>query len=1286
MNTLYPPRPANAADDLVKASPAYRRQAWLAMFVLLAFVACYVLFSGWLAWKSYLLLRAGMLGGHDSASMVGMGLGAGFLAVFMLKALVFVRRGQMGDLTEITAAEHPQLFTFLARLVEEAKAPRPVKVYLSSRVNAAVFYDLSPLNLLFPSKKNLEIGLPLVNVLNLSEFKAVLAHELGHFAQRSMAVGRWVYLAQQIAAHIVGKRDILDRFLEGLARTDIRIAWIGWLFMLLVWSIRSVVDSFFRLVVLAERALTREMEFQADRVSVSLAGSDALIDALYKLQAADTAWDRTIDFCNAQLRVGKTAPDLYDIQTTILQKLRVILDDPGYGMPPPASADGAAAHRIFKRDSVSVLRMWATHPPSHEREENAKKIYLPVAREETSAWALFEQPAQLRKQMCAAMIGHVEPAPEVLTREATLAALDAEYVRESYNRRYRGVYLARTVTRTQASVEQLVDPLDREAASAALATLYPDSLSADLATLDGLQHEHAALVAVQDGIATAQDKQLRHRGKAINKRQLAAAIAEVAGDIAATERSLAAHDRRCRSCARALAAAQGGAWETTWFAQFQLLHYAEHTQANLLDLHGLLGNTLAMVTAKRKVSDTEVKRILDHAGALYSTMAEVANDAPTLQPGAQALALLGIENWAASLGAFELLGPVRENLDDWISVIDGWVQPMLRALDNLRRAALDQLLLTEACLFDAAVSTQPLGEAPVAPVVPAGYATLLAGQERPRQKKLDVWSRFQTADGWWAWATRLGVAGSIVGVLLGFGATLGMSSVVVFNGLDRTVAVQIDDATALLAPGSKHVFAVVADKPLAIRANTQEGDNIESFSANAELIGARYVYNVASASPLIAWTAVYGHVSARPEQFLGAPRWSLQSADYIFELPPNQISSKGGGGTRSVLSAPESRSVDANLGVLPAQDEQGRLIEAHAMWDAGESANLLHWLAVAQQVLPDRHAQIVQQRLQRVPLELIALRAEQDGATAPDDYARVCAKGRELAQTHPDSGDLAYLITRCIADPLARDAAFKKGFQQYPDNVWFGCAAGMAWSGEQNWSAARRALEFAITARYLAGAGVVELARIRRIEQGENAAIDDLAAQSDYLARQRLLLTDQSIPAESALNGYQALGKGELGKAAEYTRKESDADQSRLAILVGASDGADAVQVARALEVMQSHPPTDYGSAWAAIGLGIKHRQSIDPLLGVLEQVQNDEAQSLRAFIEVLKTTRDTRHAEAALVGMRLQIRAHAYVAGLIVLGPNAPAAWRTVALRALFPTERPWFAQAMASGGARRG
>jgi Zn-dependent protease with chaperone function len=100
-------------------------------------------------------------------------------------------------------------------------------------VNAAVFHDLSITNLVLPSKKNLVIGLGLVNVLTLGELKAVIAHEFGHFAQRAMTVGRWMYVAQQIAGQIVVRRDALDRLLQRVSHFDPRVAWIGWILRLL---------------------------------------------------------------------------------------------------------------------------------------------------------------------------------------------------------------------------------------------------------------------------------------------------------------------------------------------------------------------------------------------------------------------------------------------------------------------------------------------------------------------------------------------------------------------------------------------------------------------------------------------------------------------------------------------------------------------------------------------------------------------------------------------------------------------------------------------------------------------------------------------------------------------------------------------------------------------------------------------------------------------------------------------------------------------------------------------
>src|SRR5690606_7618182 len=90
---------------------------------------------------------------------------------------------------------------------------------------------------------------------------------------------------------------------------DLRIAWIGWVMRLFVWAIRAVLDTAFRIIILADRALSREMELQADLVSVSVSGSDSLIHALHRLGPADQAWDKAVGFAGAQAAQKKPLAD-----------------------------------------------------------------------------------------------------------------------------------------------------------------------------------------------------------------------------------------------------------------------------------------------------------------------------------------------------------------------------------------------------------------------------------------------------------------------------------------------------------------------------------------------------------------------------------------------------------------------------------------------------------------------------------------------------------------------------------------------------------------------------------------------------------------------------------------------------------------------------------------------------------------------------------------------------------------------------------------------------------------
>src|SRR5262249_20698318 len=119
------------------------------------------------------------------------GIASAMICLFMVKG--FFKRSRSDPVigVEVTEDGEPELFAFIHRLCQDTKAPFPHRIYVVPDVNAAVAYHESVLNLFLPARKNLIIGLGLVNRLNLMEFKAVLAHEFGHFSQKSMKLGTY---------------------------------------------------------------------------------------------------------------------------------------------------------------------------------------------------------------------------------------------------------------------------------------------------------------------------------------------------------------------------------------------------------------------------------------------------------------------------------------------------------------------------------------------------------------------------------------------------------------------------------------------------------------------------------------------------------------------------------------------------------------------------------------------------------------------------------------------------------------------------------------------------------------------------------------------------------------------------------------------------------------------------------------------------------------------------------------------------------------------------------------
>ncbi len=1274
MEHVYPAGPSSVPPGLTRSTRTYRLHAWLAMGGLALFVALYLGLTAWFTWTAYRLI-VGMTHGGDALMGVVAGACSAFLAIFMCKALFFVQHRHQIDDIEVTAEQQPRLFAFINRLADEAGAPRAHRVFLSPRVNAAVFYDLTVLNLLFPSRKNLEIGLALVNTLTLGELKAVLAHEFGHFAQRSMAVGRWVYVAQQIAAHIISKRDALDSFLRALSRFDLRIAWVGWLLSLVVWSIRSMMETVFRIVLLAQRALSREMELQADLVAVSLTGSDALIHALHKLGAADDAWSRAVAFADAELREKRRVTDLFAVQKHITNKLRDILDNPAYGEVEPLPAANPEQHRVFKTSLGQPPRMWSTHPENSEREHNAKRTYIAATIDERSAWEVFDDVPGMKERMTAHVF-RTDTQAQPVPVEESLAKLDEKFNRAYYDRSYRGAYLGRSLTNHCRHTNELYGvTLREEHIVAELDSIYPDTLANELEQLRSLEEEHGALRALKEGFLAAPGGIIRHRGKELRRADLQQAIDEIQEELEKARTAVLAHDKRCRSVHLSAAKQLGNGWEEYLRGLLAVLHYAEHNEANLDDAYGAMRNVLSVVTADGRVSGKERQRLIHACADVHNALRHIYEDeGRKIQLDRTLLRRLKVDDWQVALGDFRLPLADDDNLGDWLQAIDSWVGSAMSALAALRQAALEQLLLVESQVARFVRTKLQPGAAPEPSFIPPQYPVFVPGHsERPRQRKLDLWDRFHVADGLVPTLARLTVACGIIVAVLSVGTTVGSTIVNIYNGLGRPVTVDIGGASTHLIPFSHAKLTVSDQEHYAIKTTADGGQLIEQFEVDIPYGSHQSVYNIGGASLLVEWTATYGNLQPPQERIVGPVRWTTSQANFIFEEPPESISTSrhSDGGTRTVMGAFGHDSPAALLQVMKDEKQIRDVVAMHALWDSSEARHTAEWLAAASRM--PGFDETLRARLALQPGDVLTMRAEQD-YSEEQQHAEVCERHRSMAQGQPANMDLQYLAARCLDTEAQRNRAFAALFAKAPDHGWLAAAVAYTHMDERRWQDAADIFDVALAkmSPSMSEHVAIDSLRVRRMLSFDgNVPVAELKQRSSTLQYLDAVEGGRELRPGNE-KAYYHLSRGAPNLAAREL-KHANAPDQRVLRLAAASDGAEPAVIEAAL-ALPTTEALDDDTMLVSLALALRERRDPEPYIAAFRDSATSGAQQALGFIATLRRGGSVEEADRLLEGVDYRLRSHAYAAALVLMGKRAPKEWRMSATRMLFVFERPYF------------
>lgn len=407
----YPPNPAEIPVTLTQPTRGYTTQVIKVIAGLFVFFLVYLLLmlgtlalAGTFIWGGISLIH--ILKGTGSLEFVGYFFAAiiilwgGLLLFFLVKFIFTPYKDEAHYRIQIHEKEHPRLFAFIRQLTQDMQTSMPKKVYINPEVNAAVFYNSSFLSMFWPVRKNLEIGLGLVNTVHLSEFKMVIAHELGHFSQRSTKLGSYVYAIHKSIYKMLYQRHsggskLLERWAD-IAHTINIYNVIPHVTLLLMQFIQTVLGMLYQQIHRLYMGLSREMEFHADAVSVAVAGSQPAINSIRRLALSNHCYAYCSKHLSEAAERDACFENIYSAQTALLHyisnhhRLRIV-----EGLP--EISDEYLARTISSR--VQYKDQWASHPSDAEREARILVANVKVEIDTTSPWVLFNDASELQESI-----------------------------------------------------------------------------------------------------------------------------------------------------------------------------------------------------------------------------------------------------------------------------------------------------------------------------------------------------------------------------------------------------------------------------------------------------------------------------------------------------------------------------------------------------------------------------------------------------------------------------------------------------------------------------------------------------------------------------------------------------------------------------------------------------------------------------------------------------------------------------------------------------------------------
>jgi len=338
----------------------------------LLFISASTIVQGGIFTYSLYALQVNLMEAWFPVVTLGVGLGALIVAVYVINSAFSIKRQVTMSQMAINADKenYADLWKFIEAIAEKIGAPVPNNIAIGLE---PTFYATSANVKVLSSDANLTgetlyISLPLMRLFTKDEFGAVVGHELGHFK------GSDVAYTMKFAPLYRALSTAVDK-----TANEARVMSIPALAVL-----SFLLDRF----SLAEKEISRQREFEADKVGANAVSSEALCAALIKVTAFSNLWNDLMYDVVENLEYGRPVNNLSSLYAS-----RVAFD-----------TDADAAGKVVRENlDFKIPHPTDTHPTLSERLDNLgghdDHSYLQMGLLEDSSLTLIHGAIDLEKEL-----------------------------------------------------------------------------------------------------------------------------------------------------------------------------------------------------------------------------------------------------------------------------------------------------------------------------------------------------------------------------------------------------------------------------------------------------------------------------------------------------------------------------------------------------------------------------------------------------------------------------------------------------------------------------------------------------------------------------------------------------------------------------------------------------------------------------------------------------------------------------------------------------------------------